>query len=87
MKLVKQDIGVWVNCADHLPGYVKKLYNITSDAVIRRVDNKSIIKEYFDSYGELWGLHNFEWLKPLKDVYVLTEDNKNKILSLLKKSL
>lgn len=53
----------WINCKDRLPGDVKKLYLVNdSKIVIRRVDNKNIICDYFNLYGEKWGLENFEWL-------------------------
>jgi hypothetical protein len=54
--------GIWVNCGKHLPGYVTDLHKMNnSNIIVRRVDNKSVIKEYFNLYGAEWGLENFEW--------------------------
>jgi len=52
----------WVKCSERLPGNVKRLDQISPDAIIRRIDNKALRTEYFILYGKEWGLENFEWL-------------------------
>lgn len=58
----KQKGMKWVKCSEHLPGYAKELHEIHGNHIIRRLDNKEVIKEYFILYGKQWGLENFEWL-------------------------
>lgn len=79
-KLVKQDIVVWVKASDELPD---------SDELMHvKIDGRKRIGNFFDgnngevkfyvNMGSGYDLGkeefiNLEWLKPVKDVYVLTE--------------
>lgn len=71
MKLqLNKEIGVWVLASDELPDSNPK-------TVIRTIKNKNVVEHewYFESlkYKSL-SPFNYEWLKPVKEVYILTPD-------------
>lgn len=77
MKLIKQDIGIWVNAGVELP-FLEDL-NSWKKISFRWADNKVLISYSEFSMIEHSEYYRIEWLKPFKDVYVLTEDDLDKI--------
>lgn len=77
MKLQKQDAGIWVSCKGGLPvNWEKQILRYADDHY--PVDNDLFEQEEggLRKAGGTGFLPNeeIEWLKPVKDVYVLTED-------------
>lgn len=73
MELVKQDIGVWVKASDELPDF-KFMRSIE----VRHIKTKEKFTTKFDPLNRSFGnclIEELEWLKPIKEVYVLTEDD------------
>lgn len=82
MKLEKQDIGIWVKESDEQPPYGS--YHIRYKEVVQFAsykydDNKFICDT--DESVVIYDCGNVEWLKPLTQVYVLTEDELHDILN------
>lgn len=72
--LVKQDIGVWVKASDETPK--------ETAAYLCKHSNRGMSETRFNSQKELWENyygHVTYWLKPLEQVYVLTEDELDEI--------
>ena len=75
--LTKQDVGVWVTCKEGLPAdwdykqlrYSEDHYPIDND--LFEVKNNALCK--ISGIGRL-EFKEIEWLKPVKGVYVLTEN-------------
>lgn len=84
MKLIKQDVGVWVSASDHLPTKEKVIFRFAHLPEIE-------INGYYARFGKweslnfsanIFGTHyaptyndRIEWIKPVKDVFVLTESD------------
>ena len=73
MKLIKQDVGVWVKASDELPNQGQDVLasnkedNWESQCYLRG-------NEWYNTWDDDVECFPTQWLKPLKDVYVLTED-------------
>lgn len=73
MKLSKQDIGVWVKCSDELP--------MKEDIFLVKVYSSPSIMYFNGKRFESEEYRNpVEWLKPIEQVYVLTESDLEDIL-------
>ena len=75
MKITKQDVEVWVKASDEFPNV--KGYYITKRPTINENDfivREEVYNPKYDDIKERWIWFKYQWLKPVKDVYVLTED-------------
>lgn len=74
MKLVKQDIGVWVKADVELPNnwLFKAVRLVHTKIIICDIENQLEVRPEI--------IHLIEWLKPFKEVYVLTEDELNMLI-------
>ena len=67
MKLVKQDVGIWINASNELPDFWPSKAARFIHTKIPLLDAKRWLSENENKVDLI------EWLKPIKDVYVLTE--------------
>ena len=77
MKIKKQDVGVWVKAIDEKP-IPHKQYCLRTDG---RENVGSYKPEgYFKTVLARYDIKDVEWLKPIEQVYVLTEEELESLL-------
>ena len=82
MKLTKQDVGVWVKASDELPPDRTWLHMKVNDRPFVGYLNpaNNMIYNGRQDPPVMHYLKDTKWLKPVKDVYVLTEDELEEIV-------